>query len=327
MRPSKTSYQAASYLLLSLLLLTGCSTSDQQSRDTEPTDSPKAKPRIGLIMKSLANEFFATMEQGAVEHQAANSNQYDLICNGIKDETDLSRQVALVNEMVATNIDAIVIAPADSKALIPCLRRAMEAGVIVINIDNQLDKEVMSRESIKIPFVGPDNRTGARMVGDYLAQKLSEGDEVAILEGKTTAFNGIQRRAGFMDAAETAGLNIVSSQSADWETNKANTITLSMLSEYPNLKAILASNDSMALGAIAAIKSAGRSGEVQVVGFDNITAMKELIEDGTVLATADQHAADLAVFGIETALKLLNQPKSTVEDVQTPVDLIVKAVE
>ena len=100
-----------------------------------------------------------------------------------------------------------------------------------------------------------------------------------------------------------------------------------MLSEYPNLKAILASNDSMALGAIAAIKSAGRSGEVQVVGFDNITAMKELIEDGTVLATADQHAADLAVFGIETALQLLNQPKSTVEDVQTPVDLIVKAVE
>ena len=324
---SRNSYQFPSYLLLLLVLLSGCSKSTQQPPVDETNSSLEAKPRVGLIMKSLANEFFATMEQGAVAHQSANSEQYDLICNGIKDETDLSRQVALVNEMVAANVDAIVIAPADSKALIPCLRRAMQAGVIVINIDNQLDKEVMSQESIQIPFVGPDNRAGARMVGDYLAEKLNKGDEVAILEGKTTAFNGIQRRAGFTDAAEAAGLTIVSSQSADWENNKANTITLSMLSEYPNLKAIMASNDSMALGAIAAIKSIGRSGDIQVVGFDNISAMKELIDNGTVLATADQHAADLAVFGIETALKLLDQPGSKVQNVQTPVDLIVKVVQ
>ena len=323
----RKSYQSPSYLLLLIFLLSGCSKSNQQSQVDETNSSLKTKPRVGLIMKSLANEFFATMEQGAFAHQAANSEQYELICNGIKDETDLSRQVALVNEMVAANIDAIVIAPADSKALIPCLRRAMQAGVIVINIDNQLDKEVMSQEAIQIPFVGPDNRAGARMVGDYLAEKLNKGDEVAILEGKTTAFNGIQRRTGFSDAAEAAGLKIVSSQSADWETNKANTITLSMLSEYPNLKAIMASNDSMALGAIAAIKSTGRSGEIQVVGFDNISAMKDLIDNGTVLATADQHAADLAVFGIETALKLLDQPESKVQNVQTPVDLIVKAVQ
>ncbi len=87
-------------------------------------------------MKSLANEFFSTMAEGAKSHQAAHSDQYELIVNGIKDERDVSRQVALVDEMVGSGVDAIVIAPADSKALIPVLRRAIQAGVVVINIDN-----------------------------------------------------------------------------------------------------------------------------------------------------------------------------------------------
>ena len=141
---------------------------------------------------------------------------------------------------------------------------------------------------------------------------------------KTTAFNGVQRRLGFEDAARDAKLEIVTSQSADWETNKANGLTISILSEYPNLSAIMASNDSMALGAVAAIKSLNRTDRVKVVGFDNITAIQELIRNDIVLATADQHAADLAVFGIEAALQQLGDQNAELSDVQTPVDLITK---
>ena len=162
------------------------------------------------------------------------------------------------------------------------------------------------------------------MVGSYLADQLKPGDQVAILEGKTTAFNGVQRRLGFEDAARDAKLEIVTSQSADWETNKANGLTISILSEYPNLSAIMASNDSMALGAVAAIKSLNRTDQVKVVGFDNITAIQELIRNDIVLATADQHAADLAVFGIEAALQQLGDQNAELLDVQTPVDLITK---
>ena len=84
------------------------------------------KPQVALIMKSLANEFFSTMAAGAESHQQAHADQYDLVINGIKDERDLTRQVALVEEMVARGVDAIVIAPADSKALVPVLKRALE---------------------------------------------------------------------------------------------------------------------------------------------------------------------------------------------------------
>ncbi len=163
----------------------------------EATSSESTKPKIALIMKSLANEFFATMAEGAKKHQSEHAEQYELIVNGIKDERDLSRQAALIEEMVSAGVKAIVVAPADSKALVPALRRAQKAGVIVINIDNKLDQEVLQQENIQIPFVGPNNELGAKLVGDHLATKLTAGDQVAVLEGIRTSFNGTQRRLGF----------------------------------------------------------------------------------------------------------------------------------
>lgn len=311
--------------MVAVLMLIGCSGGNSTTKDDANSvagTSPNPKPRVALIMKSLANEFFSTMAEGAQIHQREYGTDYDLIVNGIKDERDLSRQVGLVEEMVAGGVDAIVIAPADSKALVPALRRAREKGVVVINIDNRLDASVLQEEGITIPFVGPDNKAGARKVGDYVASKLTPSDSVAVLEGIRTSFNGQQRREGFELAMKEAGIKIVDSQSAEWEMSKANTIASSMLSEHPEIKAILAANDSMALGASAAVKSSGRAGDVIIAGFDNISAVQEAMRQGKILATADQHGDQLAVFGIEAALRMLAEPDSIPEDVETPVDLI-----
>ena len=309
-------------LLILAAAVAGCSSKSGSNADESSSGDGQSRPKVALIMKSLANEFFSTMAEGAKTHQQTHAQQYDLVANGIKDERDLSRQVALVDEMVAAGVDAIVIAPADSKALVPSLRKAMQKGIVVVNIDNRLDTEVLAAEDVAIPFVGPDNQAGAKAVADYLATKLAAGDKVAILEGIRTSFNAQQRLAGFQQSMEQAGVEIVSSQSAEWEMAKANTIALSMISEHPEIKAILAANDSMALGAIAAVKSAGKSGEILVVGFDNISAVQEAIREGKILATADQYGDQLAVFGIETALKRLADKNHASDDVQTPVDLV-----
>lgn len=300
----------------------GAAVSEVPSKDAPAANEQGTKPRIALVMKSLANEFFSTMAKGAEQHQAANPGQYELVSSGIKDERDLGRQVALVEEMVASGVDAIVIAPADSKALVPVLRRAVDAGVVVVNIDNRLDAEVLAQEKAKIPFVGPDNRAGARRVAEHLASRLTAGDAVAVLEGIRTSFNGQQRKLGFDEAIAAAGLKLVDSQSAEWEMSQANTIASSMLTAHPEIKAILACNDSMALGAVAAVKAAGRSGEVMIVGFDNISAVQQAIREGQVLASADQHGDSLAVYGIELALQLLSSPQAEPADRETPVDLI-----
>ncbi|HZW32262.1 MAG TPA: sugar ABC transporter substrate-binding protein [Isosphaeraceae bacterium] len=280
-----------------------------------------SKPRIALLMKSLANEFFATMAEGARRHQAGHAEVYDLIINGTKDERDLSRQVALVDEMIAQGVDAIVITPADSKALVSACKRARDAGIVVVNIDNKLDDQVLADQGIKVPFVGPDNRAGVRRVGEFLARRLKPGDPVGMLEGIRTTFNGQQRRLGFEDAMKSAGVTIIDSQTAQWEMEPANRIAAAMLGEHPQIKALLCCNDNMALGALAAVKAAGRVGEVWIVGFDNIAAIQSAIKDGSVLATADQHGDQIAVYGIELALKML-RGESPPADTTTPVDLI-----
>jgi len=286
------------------------------------------KPKVALVMKSLANEFFRTMEDGAKDYQKSHANDFDLIANGIKNETDTGEQIRIVEQMVNAGAKALVIAPADSKALVSAVKKAMDQGVVVINIDNRLDPELLNSKGISVPFVGPDNRKGARLVGDYLAQqKLNAGDQVGIIEGVPTTTNAQQRTAGFKDAMEAAQMKIVSVQSGNWEIDKGNAVAASMLNEYPELKALLAGNDSMALGAVSAVRAAGKAGQVQVVGYDNINAIKPMLKDGRVLATLDQAASQQAVFGIEAALKMINGEKPDVDAdnvIQTPVTLITQ---
>ena len=292
-----------------------------------PAAQAQTKPKVALVMKSLANEFFRTMEDGAKAHQKAHAADYTLVSNGIKNETDTAAQIKMVEQMIAQKVDALVIAPADSKALVPVLKMAVDKGVRVVNIDNRLDADALKEKGLVIPFVGPDNRVGAKLVGDYLAKQLKAGDKVAIIEGVSTTTNAQQRTAGFKDAMDASKMNVVGVQSGQWEIAQGNTVAAGMLRENPDLKALMAGNDSMALGAVAAVKAAGKTGKVLVVGYDNIQAIHPMLKDGRVLATADQFAAKQAVFGIEEALKAIKAKTPQAQmppEVKTDVVLVTK---
>jgi len=301
-----------------LIFLCACSDSKQAHKSDAEQDQ---RPVVALIMKSLANEFFVTMADGARDHQTSHMDEYQLIVNGIKNEIDLTQQVALIDQMIASGVDAIVIAPAGSKAMVPALARASAAGIVIVNIDNRLDSEILEEYRLKAPFVGPDNFRGAEVVGQYLAAQLNEGQEVAILEGVPTAYNSQRRTAGFNKAMDDAGLNVVSQQSALWDQTRAVVIASAILVQHPDLAAILCANDNMALGAVAAVMQAGKSEQIQIIGFDNISAVRNLIKEKSVLATVDQHADLLAVYGIEYALAALSSDE-VLADKATPVDLV-----
>lgn len=312
--------------LVCLFALSGCMKTEAPvpaGNDATSTAAPAQdakKPLIALVMKSLGNEFFMTMEQGARDHQASNASRYELVTNGIKDEQDVGKQMELVEQMIASGVDAIVITPTDSKALAPVCKRAMDAGIVVVNIDNKFDEAVLKDIGITIPFVGPDNRKGAKAVAEYAVTKLQPGDPVAVIEGVPTAFNAQQRKLGFEDALNAAGVKIVTSQSAGWEMNEATNVVGAIITEHPEIKAFICANDSMALGAVAALRAAGKD-EVLVTGYDNISAVQELMKEGRILVTADQHSDQLAVFGIEYALEMLEKG-GVPADRETPVDLI-----
>mgnify|MGYP006270406823 CR=1 FL=1 len=309
----KARFPAIAVACLLTLLCTACGDG--------PAEPNGDKPRVALVMKSLANEFFVAMAEGARAHQGENPGRYELIVNGIKNESDLAQQVSLVEQMMASRVDVIVLAPADSRGLLPVAKRALDRGIVVVNIDNRFDRATLADLGIRIPFVGPDNRDGAYRVGRALASTLEPGDEVAIIGGIPSAYNARQRAAGFRAAMEEAGMAVVTAQAADWEQAKAATVASAMLNEHPGLDALLCANDNMALGAVAALRQAGRSDEVAVVGFDNIAAARELIAGGEMVATAEQYGDRLAVFGIEYALQML-AGDSAPADRRTPVDVI-----
>ena len=169
------------------------------------------KPKVGLVMKSLANEFFQQMQAGAEAYAAENADVFDFEAVGMKDERDFAAQVSAVENYITQQFDVIVIAPADSKAMVEPIARALEAGIKVINIDVALDQQAMADAGLDLAFFGPDNRAGAKMAGDSLGQALGEGGKVVILEGNPEADNAVQRKLGFDDSVAEYKLDLLES--------------------------------------------------------------------------------------------------------------------
>ncbi|MFI6596151.1 sugar ABC transporter substrate-binding protein [Nonomuraea sp. NPDC050536] len=287
------------------LALTACGKEGGTVSSAAPA-KPGEKPTVCLVMKSLANEFFQDMQKGAEAH-AKQRGDLNLQVVGIQNETDIDNQVAAVEKCVTQQAKAIVIAPADSRALIAPLKRASDAGVKVVNIDVQLDEGALKSAGIydKVPFVGPDNRDGAKQSGTELAKALGKDAEVVILTGNPGAANATQRQTGFEDAVKEGGLKLVDTKTAHWETNEAHTVVSNMLTANPGIKGVLASNDNMALGAIKAIEEQGKSGQIKIASFDDIPAIQQYVKDGSVVATLDQFGAQQAANGIDYAMKMI----------------------
>ncbi|HSI57295.1 MAG TPA: sugar ABC transporter substrate-binding protein [Ideonella sp.] len=283
-----------------------------------------AKPKVGLVMKSLANEFFKNMTEGALAHEKKRGD-FELKAVGMQSETDFDAQTAAVENFITQKYDVIVVAPADSRAMVAPIAKAIKAGITVVNFDVALDQAALKKAGLDLAFVGPDNRTGARMAGDALAKAVGAGAKVVIIEGNPGADNALQRKLGFEDAAKAGKLNIVASQTAHWETEEANAVFTNILTANPDIKGVMAANDSMAVGVAKAIDAAGKTGQIKLVGFDNIPAIKPLIKQGKVLATVDQFGTDMAANAIDAGIKSRKENKPLKGWVKTPIELVTAA--
>jgi ribose transport system substrate-binding protein len=291
-------------------------------------DAQGDTPNIALVLKSLADPFTVAMANAARNYQRHYASQFDLTVRGTARETDTAAQIRMVEEMIQAKMNAIVIAPTDSKALTAVVVRGIKAGIIMIAIDNPLDDASQVAAGISVPFVGPNNRKGAAQVGHYLAGRLKAGDQVGIIEGIAVDRNAQQRTAGSKDAMDAAGIKVVAIQAGNWEYGKGRDVASKMLNEHPQIRALLCGNDNMAMGAVDAIRDAGRSGGVYVTGYNAIDAIKPLLADGRVLATINQFADRQAIFGIDAALKAVikhKKQKDLSRMIETPLQLMTAA--
>ena len=298
-----------------------CPTAQVTGEIPDLTEQLGHKPKVGLVMKSLANEFFMQMDEGAKAFAADNADLFDFETVGMKDERDFAAQVEAIENYITKQFDVIVIAPADSRAMVEPLAQAIDAGIVVVNIDVALDEQAKEEAGVELAFFGPDNRAGAKLAGDELGKLLGEGGKVVILEGNPEADNAVQRQLGFVDSVEEYGLDLLESRTANWEQELANGLMTDYLTKYPDVQGVMAANDSMALGVNSALEAAGKIGEIAFVGFDNIPGVRPLVADGSMLATIEQFGAHMAVFGIEFGLREL-AGESFCGWQKTPIELV-----
>ncbi len=299
-----------STLVLGLGMLS-CGQSDGPSITTQAAvgkasaPTPTVAPRhIGLVMKTLTNPFFIEMEKGA--RRAEKELGLTLIVKTAAQETSIEQQIQLVNDLILAKADAIVIAPGDSQSLVPILKKAADAGIKIINIDNRLAPDALRAAGLGVvPFVGVDNEAGAYKAGKFLTGRVTAPTQAAMLEGIRSADNAHQRMEGAKRAlAENKNIQWVASETANWKIDEAYTVSKAVFAKHPKVKLLFAANDMMALGAVKYLQESGRS-DVVVVGYDALAEALIEIKNGHLAATVDQQAAQQGYQGVVLAMQLI----------------------
>jgi ribose transport system substrate-binding protein len=280
-------------------------------------------PAVGLVMKTLTNPFFAEMEKGARRAEKEFGVRLQ-VKTGAK-ETSIDQQIAIVEEMIREKVAAIVIAPGSSTELVPVLKKAQDAGIPIVNIDNRLDPGLSKRMGLRdVPFVSGDNVQGAYLSAAHIARMAVGPAKAALLEGIRSAANAEQRKQGALKAfAGQKQVTVVAMETANWKIDEANAVTANLFKEQPDISLLFCANDMMALGAIEYLRTAGKS-HVLVAGYDALDEALRAVREGKLQATIDQQAAQQGFIGVRYAVDLLKGRRPPLETF-VEVKLITRA--
>jgi ribose transport system substrate-binding protein len=278
---------------------------------------------VALVLKTLNNPFFIDMQKGAQE--AADRLGIDLVVQAAERETDVDKQMQIVENLIETGVAALCITPSGSREIVPAIVKANAAGIPVVAVDTRVDVAAAAEAKAQIAsFVGSDNYEGGRLAGEHLVTLTGGKARVAVLEGIPGHDTGDSRLRGFKDAIKDApGVAIVASQPANWERDLGFNVFQNMLQAHPELDAVFACNDMMALGAIEAIAAQGRAGKIRVLGFDAVDDARKAIAAGTMAASVAQFPKDMGRSAVESAFKIL-RGEAVPADQGVRIELVTK---
>ena len=260
------------------------------------------------------NPFWAAVEKGAKEAGASSGVEVTVLAPPA--ESDVPAQIAQIEDAISQGLDGIALAPTDPAALSPVVQQALDAGTKVVFIDTK-------GENKGVTFIGTNNEVGAALAGQYLCDNVEKGGKVAILQGIITQSTGQARATGSKAAITKCGLNLVAEVPAEWDKAKGQAAMEDILTKNPDLKGVFGSNDNMALGAVEAIKNAGLTGKIVVVGFDANPDAAAAVLAGDMNATVAQAPVNMGKFGVENLIKLING-ETIPEVIDTGTELVTK---
>ncbi|WLR47370.1 ribose ABC transporter substrate-binding protein RbsB [Halobacillus litoralis] len=294
---------------LSLIFLGACSLQPPEwakpKGDKNPDDI-----KVGLSVSTLNNPFFVSMKEG-VENEAAAQGMEVVVVDA---QNDAAKQINDVEDLIQQGVDVLLINPTDSSAISTAVQSANSLGIPVVTLDRSAEKGEVAT------LVSSDNEKGGEMAGEYLVEQLGEGAKVAELEGVPGASATRERGAGFHNIADEK-LNVVAKQTANFDRTEGLTTMENIIQGNPDIEAVFAHNDEMALGAYQAIQSSGR--DVLVVGFDGNDDAISSIQNGNLSATVAQQPEEIGKLAVQAGADVL-QGEEVEDTIPVPLKLVTQ---
>lgn len=297
-------------LLFVLLLVSACSTEAPGSADDkEAGDNEKEDIKIGLSVSTLNNPFFVTLRDSA--ESKAEELGYEIVTADAQD--DPSKQLSDIEDMLQQDIDVLLVNPTDSDAVVAAVELANGEEIPVVTVDRS------SEGGEVVAHVASDNISGGEMAGEFIGEKLENEGKVVELEGVSGSSTSRERGEGFHNIInEIDELEIVASQSADFDRTKGLSVMENIIQGSGDVDAVFAHNDEMALGALEALEAKNILEDVVVVGFDATDDAIASVEAGRLDATIAQQPDLIGESAVDAASKIANGEE--VEDF-IPIDL------
>ncbi|MCU6602009.1 ribose ABC transporter substrate-binding protein RbsB [Peribacillus frigoritolerans] len=297
-------------MVLSLMVLAACSMDSGLTDDKKEKKDSMKDVKVGVSISTLNNPFFVSLKDG-IEKKAKEKGMKVTVVDA---QDDTAKQISGIEDLILQKVDVLLVNPTDSAAISSAVKDANDAGIPVITIDRSSDEGDIET------FIASDNVAGGEMAAEYLVKELGEKAKVVELEGVSGASATRERGKGFHNIADKQ-LEVLTSQTAEFDRTKGLNVMENILQGNKDIQAVFAHNDEMALGAIEAIKAAGK--DIIVVGFDGNDDALKAVESGELKATIAQQPALIGEEAVNAAEKILKGDK--VDDtISVPLKLVTK---
>ncbi|GHV73224.1 hypothetical protein AGMMS49940_05260 [Spirochaetia bacterium] len=271
-----------------------------------PIDISKIKQplTVGFTAKALENEFWRMEKEGVeaagAELKAAGLN-ITVTVGAAQGESDELGQLSVLNNMVNRNYNAILVSPIADGNLLPGVEKALEQKIPMVVVNDAFMPQIRTT-------VGAWHLEGAELAAEWVAKKIGGSGEVAVVQGLPKNEAARIRTEGFSNYIKKnyPNIKIVGTQNADWDRTKAKEVADIWLRQFPNLKAIYANNDTMAMGVLESVRGVGKLGSVLVVGCDGTSEALDSVKAGELSATVNNFPYYMSQIGLEMALRILS---------------------
>ena len=296
-------------MVMSILTLAFAACSKSTGTDTQATTAAKAgdpakKYVIGISVSGFQAPYFKALIAAAEEEAKKQGVELKIL----DAEWDAQKQASQVESLIAQKCDAIEIIPCDSKAIIPSMKKVKEANIPLFVVNTQHDAEA---EDLIVTFIGASMEDEASMAADSVKKVLGDkGGKVVMIEGAAGSFPAIHRSSGFLDAIkDSPNIEVIANQNAGWDRAQAQKVMEDFLTRYPEIDMLYAHDDNMAIGAIQAIKAAGRQDKIKVVSISGTIEGYASVKAGEMVSTVSQPPDWEGKSSVEYAVKFLKGEK------------------